>query len=150
MSKVSNLTPEKLKELVNLDIRDEANTAQRALLELHRSEWRAILLAMKRDSEFQLASSRAESAEKRLTLSEQEYDEYEANRLRWKANNLRFKNGIENKLAMLNDISMETFSRLKHEVHTLRNAIEIHKDNVLNGDEDDTERYDAELWSVLK
>lgn len=140
---------EQLKELVNLDIRDEANSTQKAILEQYRKEWRAILLAMKRDSEFQLASSRAESAEKRLTLSDREYEEYEATRLRWKANNMRFKNGIENKLAMLSDISTATFHRLKHDVEILRNAIAEHKDNVLNGDENETDRYDNELWSVL-
>lgn len=139
---------EHLKELVNLDIRDEASPAQKAILEQHRSEWRAILLAMKRDSEFQLASSRAESAEKRLTLSDKEFEQYEATRLRWKANNLRFKNGIENKLSALSDISAETFARLNHEVHSLRDAIKTHRDSVLS-DESNSERYDDELWSIL-
>lgn len=137
-----------LKELVNLDIRDEATSAQKAVLEQNRVEWRNILLTMKRDSEFQLASSRAESAEKRIELSDEAFEAYEATRLRWKANNLRFKNGIENKLAQLNDISHETFVKQRHEIHHLRQAILTHRESVLDNP-DDSERYDDELWSIL-
>ena len=129
-----------LKELANLDIRDSATEEQKAFLRSNILEWREILLQMKRDSDFQLASSKAEAAEKRLELDDEKFEEYEARRLRWKANNVRFKNGIENRLSEIRQILTTDY----------RKAIIEHRENVLNSSDDWTERFDEELWNTVK
>ena len=131
---------DRFKNLINADIRGTASTEEQQTLHDDLDLWRSCLLEMKRNSEFQLASSRAESHEKRLELDEDAWQEYEADRLRWKANTIRFKNGVENKL--------EYIKRLERE--DLAYAIAEHRENVLAaGPEDDTVEFDERLWSKV-
>lgn len=134
------MTTYDLKELANLDIRDDATEDQKRILRENLNEWREILLQMKRDSDFQLASSKAESAEKRIVLDEYQFEEYEARRLRWKANNVRFKNGIENRLSEIRQLNLTDYKK----------AIINHRDKVLGSGDEWTEQFDEELWDTIK
>lgn len=109
--------------------------------------WILALKKMKRDSESQLVAKRAERAEARVKYlmadNKEGYLKYIAENERWRANNIRFKNGVESKLD-------EAMTIRDSEIEWLRDAIVSHKDSIEASDlEDDTSSFDEELWSCV-
>lgn len=129
---------------VNDDIRDAADEA--ISRELRSPEcldrWYRALLAMKRDAETQFALDQAERSEKRLEITDRdEWLEYVAVRDRWRAGNIRFKNGVENKL----DEAKHLIRAREKRLAGLESAIRAHE----QGMGDQASDIDLALWEVL-
>lgn len=144
------------RNLVGEDVRGKIDVKTSKLLRtpmfLHR--WHDTLLQIKRNVEFQLASDKAERYSKRLEYlnrgekGKQEFLKYQADKERWRANNIFFKNGVENKLAEAKRLLTDA-DQLKIRISELQQAIRSHRHIVEHGTE--AEAYDADenLWKVL-
>lgn len=143
---LSKLTHEQYLAVVNDDVRDKARQDQSRALREDPTPWHNALLELKRSCETQLADDKALRSEKRLKCmalgedGKEQWAKFLAERDRWRAGIIRFKNGIENKL-------VEAYY-LKGQEPSLRAAIIAHKDVVLNG-EDDLDDADERLWSKV-
>ena len=134
---------------VNDDIRDCSETAVRAALRSpdNIERWMLTLKKMKRDTESQLTADRAERSEERVKHLEVGNQlgwlRYLAKRDRWRADAIRFKNGVENKLdeaVMLHD----NYLTLLYE------GIKEHQTNVEADDGTvNCSLFDERLWRLI-
>jgi hypothetical protein len=156
--------PEAFNEVVNNDIRGEvAEDVAAALRGVLVDRWYNTLVAMKRNSEAQFSNARFEIAKKRheclngqdKNLGMSEFNTYMTQKARWRTGALRFKNGVEDKIAEAKMIRRARATDLHRErdylitrLATLSNAIKTHQDAVLE-DPLDTETADENLWMTL-
>jgi hypothetical protein len=130
-------------DAVNDDVRDTA--AHDVHDDLRSPEgldrWIVALSKMKRDAESQLANDKAERTEKRLVTNKDEWMEFVAKRDRWRANVIRFKSGVENKLAEATYLRSERTSPWT--------AIAEHREIVLRGTDEEAANADELLWELL-
>jgi hypothetical protein len=131
---------------VNEDVRDQADILVHK--ELRQPEnlerWILALKQMKRGTESQLVANKAARHERRLTSDTDNYLTWLAKQNRWRADVLRVKSGIENKLGEANMLRDSALNKLCE-------AIVRHRENILSAPDDfDTSVYDEELWAALR
>lgn len=139
-------------KLVNADIRGEASESEAEALRSTDifDRWYAALLELSRSCETQLGDDRALRSERRvecLTMGEAgkiEWAKFLAERDRWRASIIRFKNGIENKITEAKNIRRA--GSTNQEAAVLIEAIAAHRANV----DEDGEAADDELYKVLE
>lgn len=112
----------------------------------HLERWAAALKKMKRDVESQLVSQNADIAEFRAQQpTMDEYREYHRNISRKRADMIRFKSGVENKL----DEAMMLLRQVDVDEPFYLTAIEKHRSTVLYGTDKEAAVADENLWQVL-
>lgn len=166
-SNISELPVSEFQDLVNRDVRGElAPSVSSQLREPQNLNlWHDTLLKLKRTVEAQLTSNRADLIAKQAELATKgskgtaEWLAVKASAERWRQGAIRFKNGVEERLAeakrIRNQVIEESFTsslvkdrdRAMVEAAKLRSAILEHKEAVLS-DKDD-EATDDRLWGVL-
>lgn len=154
---LDNLNNDDFRNLVGEDVRGNVDVRTSKLLRtpVFLRRWHDVLCQIKRNVEFQLASDKAERYSKRLKFlqegaaGKQKYLSYLAERERWRANNIFFKNGVENKIAEAKRL-LANEEVLKQRVGELQAAIRSHRHIVEHGS--DTEAFEADelLWKVLE
>lgn len=144
------------RNLVGEDVRGNVDPKTSKLLRtpVFQRRWHDTLCQIKRNVEFQLASDKAERYSKRLKFmkegpeGKQKYLAYQAERERWRANNIFFKNGVENKIAEAKRL-LTDHDALKIRVGELSAAIRAHRHIVEHGSEQEAFDADESLWAVL-
>jgi hypothetical protein len=100
IDKLLDMSDGDFKKVVNDDVRDEVNESISKALRspdlVYR--WHDTLLSLKRSAESQFSAHRAEKYEKRCQLSDHDFFEWLAIKERWRSANVRFKNGVEDKI----------------------------------------------------
>jgi hypothetical protein len=165
--KLSDLSDDSFDDIVNQDTRGALDSVTSAALREPENldRWYDMLLTLKRRVEAQLAANRGEQAAKQaeyLSLGDQGkmlWLRYKASNEKWRQGAIRFKNGLEDKLAeakrLRSQASTETYPALVtkerdtaiKQVMRLRSAIVEHKIATIHeqGDQDD---IDGRLWDL--
>lgn len=165
---LTKISLEEFEASVNADIRGTADPATSAMLREteNLNLWYDTLAKMKRAVEAQLTSSRSTLLTNQAELlgkgSHDAWLEAKASTERWRQGAIRFKNGVEERLAEAKRLRMMENSnsfitslvndrdRAIAESVKLREAIEAHRTAVLAEDlDEDPEMIDDRLWSVL-
>lgn len=130
-------------KIVNDDIRGNADSKYHVALRKPESAqmWLDALLELKRSCETQLAEDKALRAEAKLKRwTTEDWSRFVAERARWRAGTIRFKNGIENKIAEARTLQTQN----------LTEAIIAHyKAITAAGPDDDTSVADEKLWAEV-
>lgn len=130
-------------KIVNDDIRGNADPKYHTALRKPESArmWLDALLELKRSCETQLAEDKALRSEARLkTWSKEDWSKFVAERDRWRAGTIRFKNGIENKIAEASTLQTQNLAQ----------AIAAHHKAILAAaPDDDTSVADEKLWAEV-
>lgn len=153
---LSHLGNDDFRNLVAEDVRGRVDIKTSKLLRtpLYLQKWHDCLLTIKRNVEHQLASDKAERYSKRLEFTRKGNEgkiawlQYVAERERWRANNIFFKNGVENKLAEAKNLLNDTDSA-RERISELQGAIRAHKHTVETGNDDAAYDADEILWGIL-
>lgn len=167
---LSDLSDTAFQEIVNADVRGTLDSETSKLLRLpeHAARWHDTLLIMKRSVEAQLTAKKGELASQHAeylslggngkTLWIQAYASAE----KWRQGAIRFKNGVEEKVAeakrLLSTEARDLYvkqlvderNQAMKEAFRLRAAISDHRQAVTLADDTDTEEIDDRLWSVLE
>lgn len=85
-------------DLVNANLRDETNEQEDKELVEDLARWRALLIKIKLSIEVQMSRFKSDSAINGLTMSDEEYDDWLIERMQWRANSLKLKGAVENRL----------------------------------------------------
>lgn len=167
VANISDLPTLEFQDLVNKDVRGELDpeTSQQLRAPENLNRWYDGLLKLKRTVEAQLTSNQADLASKQADLlgrgqaGLQEWLAAKAAAERWRQGAIRFKNGVEERLAEAKRIRHETNEssfvaslvrerdRAMLEAARLRTAILEHKTTVLSDNDDDS--TDDRLWATL-
>lgn len=143
---LKDLPDNEFERIVNEDLRDGTTPDLHAALRNadNIERWIVSLKRMKRSMEYQLVSNKATKASKRTTkMSDEDWLLFVAEKERWRANTIRVKTSVENRLD-------EATALKKTKLNELVEAIWRHKRHILFAEEDaDTTAYDEELWSVV-
>jgi hypothetical protein len=164
---LNDLSDEAFDDIVNQDTRGALDSVTSAALREpeHLDRWYDMLLTLKRRVEAQLAANRGEQAAKQaeyLSLGDQGkvlWLRYKASNEKWRQGAIRFKNGLEDKLAEAKRLRMQASNESYPTILTrerdhalkkvvqLRSAIVEHKLATVNeeGDQDD---IDTRLWGL--
>lgn len=147
MATTRELSDEEFDLLVNEDVRDAADDdVVRALRSPENVDrWATSLKRAKRNMEYQLTSHEAEKAERKARLNEtgtrQQWLDYVAEKARWRANVIRVKKAVENKL--------DEATALQHQQTTdLYDAIVKHREELTATDE--WSEADERLWGCIE
>jgi hypothetical protein len=160
------LPNEAFDELVNEDIRGTSSTDVWEALR-HKEvarRWYNALVSMKRESERQLANYKNDRVVKQVQClqnpnrdkGKQEYQEWVASKAKWRNGVLRFKTGVEEKIAEAKTyLRLYTASQMTNQeraeltqlLNTYRSAIKEHKAEVLV--DSDPSDADEKLWSMV-
>lgn len=164
---LSDLSETAFHEIVNADVRGTLDSQTSAMLREPENvpRWHDTLLDMKRSVEAQLTAKKGELAQQRaeyMVLGERGrplWAQAQASAGKWKQGSIRFKNGVETKIAEAKRL-LSTVARDEHvasltrardraikEALVLRTAIIEHRARVMA--DDDNEEIDDHLWSVL-
>lgn len=133
---VSGLDNDRFVKLVNADIRDDASADEHKALRSAEvlPRWLTTLISLKRSCETQLADDRALRSEKRVACLDRDdgkltWARFLAERDRWKAGSIRFKNGVEDKIAEARLLQKSsTNTRLRDAIIKHRDTIDIEDD----------------------
>lgn len=138
-------------DLVNRDIRDQVTPTEHSFLRDpdNRAEWETALKTFKRNSETQLASRRADKAEKYVEylserMTELEWAEYVSEYEQWRSKVIRFKNGVEQKLQEARSLAATHHRNWEQ----LADGIRRHKAAVY-ADDDELDVADQDLYAML-
>lgn len=164
MTNLAEMDQEHYATLVDDEIRGKAPAS--AAAELRRPEnldrWYAQLVTIKQSVESQLGVKRSEikrtvlDAEARGTAATEEKSKYEG----WRISVLRFKSGVESRLAEVNHLRRQALgetgpdrteqerNRYGQQVSLLRKAIKEHHDRSVSDDLEPTD-FDVELWATI-
>lgn len=170
-STLSDLSEVAFHEIVNADVRGTLDAGTSVLLRERENipRWHDTLLGMKRSVEAQLTAKKGELAGQRaeyLGLGEPGrplWAQAQASAERWRQGAIRFKNGVEDKIAeakhLLGTIARDEYvNQLRLERDTavrdalrLRTAVAEHREHVIAAAETGEEQDDIDdrLWSVL-
>lgn len=165
---LTSLTDEAFNEIVNADVRGTLDTdTSQALREPEvLSRWHDTLISMKRNVEAQLTTNKSEQSLRQAEFfalgaaGRVPWLQYRGNAEKWRQGAIRFKNGVEDRLAEAKRLR-STVNRDQYvtiliterdaamaEVYRLRNAILEHKAQVER--EEDDEMTDDRLWSAVQ
>ncbi len=166
---LGDLSDEAFDDIVNQDTRGALDPVTSAALREPENidRWYDMLLTLKRRVEAQLAANRGDQASKQaefLSLGDQGkvlWLRYKASNEKWRQGAIRFKNGLEDKLAEAKRLRMqvshesypsilarERDSAIKRVVQ-LRSAIVQHKLATVH-EEDDQDQIDERLWDLAE
>lgn len=164
------ITEEEFIDVINADIRGTLDTDDAAWLRApdNVEHWYQALCSMKTDVESQLTQKRAEVMSKQSEClakgdaGRQEWFDFKAESERWRAGAVRFKTGLEVKLAearglrnvrrtdRYTDLILTEREKAYREVARLRLAILTHRDHECDERCTDEEcTADNDLWTIL-
>lgn len=170
------MSREDFAQLVDMEVRGRAPADQSALLRSPElaDRWYSQLVVMKKSAESQLAAKAADDKHQRLALldaadasepmvakdlrrrASESYQLY----LKWRAGVLRFRAGVEERLAeaswrrrsvpsMIPTALLDERRQLLDQVAALSQAIGMHKASMADVNPDDIDDADEQLWKVL-
>ena len=142
---------EQFKEMVNNDIRGQGQPEEAEMLRSpeHVRRWYNTLLSLKRKAEYNISSKRADLLRDQHSLLTENSEEWRVEWIGkkadfevWKQGTMRFRNGVEDKLA-------EAKTLLNPDNSNAVEAIRRHRDEIASG-EVDADEEDERLWSVVE
>lgn len=165
---LTSLSNDSFDSIVNQDVRGSLDSSTSKLLRQpeNLNRWYDTLLSIKRTVEAQLAASRAELIQKQVEFLPQGssgkmlFLQERVTTERWRKGTIRFKNGVEDKLAEAKrlraehhkhtyvDVLVRDRDRAMREALRLRTAIVSHRQTV-DGDEEQAGNADEELWKAI-
>ena len=144
------LMDRQFKETVNSDIRETISKTEAEQLRQPENleTWIIVLKSMKRSVDLQLSANKHERLERYAEIGsdETEWLKYRIENEKWRYNAIRFRDGVENRLAEANFLYGQQDSNIRY-IQTLETAIRTHRKAVLEDTADDS--TDDTLWEVL-
>jgi hypothetical protein len=155
---LSTLSDEDFEDLVNQDVRGQLD--REISLQLREPEnvyrWYNSLNSLKKSVEAQFVVKKAELSEQRLeNPTEDEWLRTVAEHERWKAGAVRFKTGVEKRIAEAKQLRIaiskdEVMGRISSDLHEARGKAELYRQAILaHRSAEDADQADDQLYSIL-
>lgn len=155
---LSTLSDDDFEGLVNQDVRGQLDSATSALLREPENvfRWYNSLNSLKKSVEAQFVVKKAELAEFRLVnATEDEWRQAVAEHERWKAGAVRFKTGVEKRIAEAKQLRIavsrdEVMGRISSDLHEARGKLELYRQAIVaHKNAEDADQADEDLYSIL-
>lgn len=166
-----NFSEEEFRDIVDRELRkDQSALSQSEREDIYRlatqlrqpavwTRWESALLAMKKSAETQLGARKSELKKLYGTIPINEYLKRRRGYENWRAGNMRFLNGVEDRLLELRSLRTRAWGHLPHylarerddaarDAQSLLRAILVHRSRV-EADYDPTDA-DLRLWAVIE